>query len=127
MLDDEQYGIHIQRVAAECLGHRGAKFDAVLFADLRTKVVRRLLMVEHADELKRRLMMQSVDRVAVNEPPSDVIRMRPQPIDRIDRRDSRQFRFGFIRTKRQPRSHRSQGAKFQQIATVQRSRWNAHE
>ena len=122
MLDDQQHGIDVERFfAAECLRDRRAEFDVVLLADFRAEIVGRLLVVEHPHELKRRLMMQPVDRVAMNQSPGDVVGVRPQPIDRIDGGNSRQF------TRRvlggecgRPRSQRGGSSEFEQVTALQR-------
>ena len=60
----------------------------MLATNLWPQIVLWLLVIEHPHELEWRLMMQTVDRVAVNESPGDMVSVRLQTIDRIDRRDS---------------------------------------
>ena len=49
--------------------------------DSASEIVRRILVIEHADELKRRLMVEAIPVISVDEPAGNVVRVGTQAID----------------------------------------------
>ena len=86
MFNDQKNRINVQTILfAECLWNRRTQLDVVDLTDSRSEVVFGMLVVEHSDEIKWRLVMEAISGVAVNESTSDVIRVRSKSIDGIDR------------------------------------------
>ena len=94
MFDDQQNGIDIEPLLfAERLRNGLAKFNPMLVTGAGAQIPFRLLMIPHADQFKRRLMVKAIPGVAVNKASRDVVGMGTKSVYAVDGGDTR-FSFG---------------------------------
>ena len=80
MFGDQQNGIDIEPPVARGLGHSLSQLDTVARQQGAAHVVGRVLVVVHADQLERQLMVKALAVIPEDEAARDVIGMRPHAI-----------------------------------------------
>src|ERR1043166_2316125 len=86
---NEEHRIDVEPLlATQRLRDGRRNLEPLFLCELAAQVVPRILVVVHPDEPMLGLMMDAIHRISVDEPPRDVIGVRSEVVDGLDRRDA---------------------------------------